>query len=121
MAVNRQQVAAERAKARLAARQDQAQRRQQQAQINAEAEASGAGGITIRDERERGGRVLAGKSLSGPSQNKSADQGDDGIEATDAAAQLAKENGIDIASIEGSGEGGRVLAKDVKAAIDAKG
>jgi pyruvate dehydrogenase E2 component (dihydrolipoamide acetyltransferase) len=72
-------------------------------------------------------RYLDSKAGSGPAQNKSRiapssdkqGQQDDEPEATDAAERLAKEAGIDIATVKGSGEGGRVLARDVQAAIDA--
>lgn len=38
------------------------------------------------------------------------------IQATDAARELAKERGIDLGQIKGSGAGGRILLKDVEAA-----
>lgn len=38
-------------------------------------------------------------------------------EATENAAALAKEHGIDLATITGSGAGGRILVKDVEAMI----
>ena len=40
---------------------------------------------------------------------------------TDAARVLADEHGIDLATIEGSGQGGRILKGDVDKAIKAKG
>lgn len=66
MAINRQERAAERRRERQA----YAERMREQARINAEAEESGAGGVRINDRRDRSGLVLAGKSLSGPSENK---------------------------------------------------
>ena len=42
------------------------------------------------------------------------------VDITDAARKLAEENGIDLATIEGSGAGGRILKGDVEKAIRAK-
>jgi len=39
------------------------------------------------------------------------------VKATDTARKLAEERGIDLRQIEGSGAGGRILLKDVEAAI----
>jgi pyruvate/2-oxoglutarate dehydrogenase complex dihydrolipoamide acyltransferase (E2) component len=41
-------------------------------------------------------------------------------EATDEAVKLASEHGLDLAAVKGSGAGGRILVKDVEAAIGAK-
>lgn len=41
--------------------------------------------------------------------------------ATDAAKELAKENGIDLATITGTGKDGVITKPDVEAAIEAKG
>jgi large subunit ribosomal protein L21 len=43
-----------------------------------------------------------------------------GIDITDAARKLAEENGIDLAGLEGSGAGGRILKGDVEKAIRAQ-
>lgn len=42
------------------------------------------------------------------------------IDITDAARKLAEENGIDLAGLEGSGAGGRILKGDVEKAIRAQ-
>jgi hypothetical protein len=42
------------------------------------------------------------------------DETDDTVEATPAAERKAQELGVDIASVEGSGSGGRVTARDVE-------
>jgi hypothetical protein len=41
-----------------------------------------------------------------------------GENATDAAVQLAEENDIDLSTVEGTGEGGKIRVPDVQAAID---
>ncbi|HEX9925307.1 MAG TPA: E3 binding domain-containing protein [Anaerolineae bacterium] len=46
--------------------------------------------------------------------------GDGAPEATDEAVKLASEHGLDLAAVKGSGAGGRILVKDVEAAIGAK-
>jgi pyruvate dehydrogenase E2 component (dihydrolipoamide acetyltransferase) len=43
------------------------------------------------------------------------------VKASPVAKRLAKEQGIDLASIEGSGPGGRIVKKDVKKAADSAG
>jgi pyruvate/2-oxoglutarate dehydrogenase complex dihydrolipoamide acyltransferase (E2) component len=43
----------------------------------------------------------------------------DAPNATDAAVELARENGIDLASIKGSGKEGRIVEGDVKEAVEA--
>src|SRR6195952_2659876 len=50
-----------------------------------------------------------------------ASEGSERIKASPVARRLAKEQGIDLASIEGSGPNGRIVKKDVKKAETAKG
>jgi large subunit ribosomal protein L21 len=42
------------------------------------------------------------------------------IDATDAAAELAEEHGLELAAIEGTGKEGRILKSDVEAAVSAE-
>jgi 2-oxoglutarate dehydrogenase E2 component (dihydrolipoamide succinyltransferase) len=42
---------------------------------------------------------------------------DGGADATDSAAELAAEHGIDLTTIKGTGAGGRIVLRDVKAVI----
>lgn len=42
------------------------------------------------------------------------------VDATEGAKKLAKEHSLDLGSIKGSGEGGRVLKGDVEKALAAK-
>jgi len=44
----------------------------------------------------------------------------DGIDVTDAAAELADEHGLELAEIEGTGKDGRILKSDVEAAASAE-
>ena len=45
---------------------------------------------------------------------------DEGPKASAAARALAEENGIDLSTITGSGDGGTITKPDVEAAIEAK-
>lgn len=57
---------------------------------------------------------LVGQSKPvGPSSVKGAD-----IEATDSAKELANENGIDLATVNGSGANGRIIKSDVEALVN---
>lgn len=40
------------------------------------------------------------------------------IDATPAAVELAAELGVDLSNVSGSGAGGRILVKDIEAALD---
>jgi pyruvate/2-oxoglutarate dehydrogenase complex dihydrolipoamide acyltransferase (E2) component len=42
----------------------------------------------------------------------------DPVEATDAAAELAEAEGVDLRQVVGTGEGGRVLVADVREVVD---
>jgi pyruvate/2-oxoglutarate dehydrogenase complex dihydrolipoamide acyltransferase (E2) component len=48
------------------------------------------------------------------------EEGNAAPEVTDEAVKLASEHGLDLAAVKGSGAGGRILVKDVEAAIGAK-
>jgi pyruvate dehydrogenase E2 component (dihydrolipoamide acetyltransferase) len=43
------------------------------------------------------------------------------VKASPLAKSIAKESGIDLAALQGSGDGGRIIRKDVEAALDNKG
>ena len=43
------------------------------------------------------------------------------MKASPLAKSIAKEAGLDIAAVQGSGDGGRIVRKDVEAALDNKG
>ncbi|MCF8283098.1 MAG: 2-oxo acid dehydrogenase subunit E2, partial [Bacteroidales bacterium] len=43
------------------------------------------------------------------------------MKASPLAKSIAKESGIDIASVQGSGDGGRIIRRDVEAALENKG
>jgi len=65
------------------------------------------------------------EGTSGPSGSSRPEQadtnGDDRVKASPVARRIAKEKGIDLSTIEGSGPGGRIVKKDVKAASSAAG
>ena len=58
------------------------------------------------------------KKAAQPAESKAVVSAD--VNVTDAARDLAEEHGIDVAAIEGSGQGGRILKGDVDKAIKAK-
>ena len=51
---------------------------------------------------------------------RAAGEGEDDPVAAPAARKIAEENGINIASVAGTGKGGRVTKEDVVAAVAAK-
>lgn len=64
------------------------------------------------------------KALSGPPEDKSgglAPKTGGGVNATEKAIELAKGNGIDLQSLEGSGIDGRVTVDDVRDAMKERG
>ncbi len=63
----------------------------------------------------------AGPTPAGNSEDVSSDNGSDRIKASPVARRIAKEQGLDLATIEGSGPGGRIVKKDVKQAASAAG
>lgn len=59
---------------------------------------------------------------AGPDESAAEDtspDGEAGPEVTEAAERRAKELGVDLSDIKGTGSGGRILVKDVEAAADA--
>jgi pyruvate/2-oxoglutarate dehydrogenase complex dihydrolipoamide acyltransferase (E2) component len=58
---------------------------------------------------------------AGPDEQAAEDNsrdGEEGPEVTEAAERRARDLGVDLSSVKGSGSGGRVLVKDVEAAAD---
>ena len=68
-----------------------------------------------------GGRVLIAdveRAIASPPQSASPARGDaDRVQVVPAARRLAQQNGIDLATVQGSGPGGRILIGDVEQAI----
>jgi len=69
---------------------------------------------TASKESEKSGEPASSTSSS------SADGGDDGkrIKASPLAKSMAQDAGIDLAAIDGSGDGGRIVKRDIEAAIE---
>jgi pyruvate dehydrogenase E2 component (dihydrolipoamide acetyltransferase) len=55
-------------------------------------------------------------SSAAASETQAASEGHERVKASPVARRLAKEQGIDLTAIQGSGPGGRIVKKDVKAA-----
>ena len=56
------------------------------------------------------------EALGESAEDDNSRDGEEGPEVTEAAERRAKELGVDLADIKGTGSGGRVLVKDVEAA-----
>lgn len=61
------------------------------------------------------------KALPGPPENKTGRTGGAVVNATERAIELAKENGIDLQNLEGSGIDGRITVEDVRDAMKERG
>jgi pyruvate dehydrogenase E2 component (dihydrolipoamide acetyltransferase) len=73
-----------------------------------------------RDSSPEGSGAAVAVPESSPSEEGGAKADGERVKASPVARRLAKEKGVDLATIEGSGPGGRVVKKDVKkAAADA--
>jgi pyruvate/2-oxoglutarate dehydrogenase complex dihydrolipoamide acyltransferase (E2) component len=63
-------------------------------------------------------KYLEAKAARGPSENKAAaPKAQKTPEATAAAETLAKENGLDLSDVKGTGAEGRITVEDVRAAL----
>lgn len=74
--------------------------------MKAEGENKALGGP--KDDKARGSSSAGASAPSGP-------------QASSQARQLAKEQGIDLATVTGTGAGGSITAGDVRQVIEAKG
>ncbi|MHC6226499.1 2-oxoglutarate dehydrogenase complex dihydrolipoyllysine-residue succinyltransferase [Pseudomonas sp. X10] len=84
-------------------------------------------GDTVLSDELLGSIVEGGAAAAAPAAAPTAaapaaaaDSGEDDPVAAPAARKLAEENGIDLASVAGSGKGGRITKEDVVAAVAAK-
>ena len=66
------------------------------------------------------GSIVEGGAAAAPAAAAPAADGEDDPIAAPAARKIAEENGINIASVAGTGKGGRVTKEDVVAAVAAK-
>ncbi|HYJ21827.1 MAG TPA: dihydrolipoamide acetyltransferase family protein [Solirubrobacterales bacterium] len=89
-------------------------------------EASAAGPVTAASPTVLGGQAASAPrgtpATAPPAGEASEDAGDNGgerVKASPVARRIAKEKGVDLSTIEGSGPGGRIVKKDVKQAVSA--
>ncbi|WP_370324402.1 2-oxoglutarate dehydrogenase, E2 component, dihydrolipoamide succinyltransferase [Euzebya sp.] len=98
------------------------------ARIGSGAAGGGGGGGDERSSREESADEPSSGGDERPSDSRSAQtgeapataQGSDAL-ASPLVRKLANDNGIDLDSLEGSGQGGRITREDVEAAIDGGG
>ncbi len=76
-----------------------------------EAQTEGASAPAMDDQRARGQEAAAATAAA---QAPAADRGDGRVKASPLARRLAREKGIDIATLQGSGPEGRIVADDVE-------
>lgn len=72
------------------------------------------------DKLTKVGPVVAatvGVEAGPPDTDEDDEDESDSFDATDAAAELAAEHGVDLATVAGSGAGGRILVSDVEAVL----
>ncbi|WP_139669723.1 2-oxoglutarate dehydrogenase complex dihydrolipoyllysine-residue succinyltransferase [Pseudomonas sp. F16(2018)] len=72
-------------------------------------------GDTVLSDEVLGSIVEGGAAAAAPA--AAADAGEDDPVAAPAARKLAEENGIDLATVAGTGKGGRITKEDVVAAV----
>ena len=68
-----------------------------------------------RDVRERGDERDPGPAEDG-GEIAEVQEPDDGLEVTEAAERKARELGVDMSGVKGTGSGGRILVRDVEEA-----
>jgi pyruvate dehydrogenase E2 component (dihydrolipoamide acetyltransferase) len=76
-----------------------------------EAETEGASAPGMDDQRARGQEAAAATAAA---EQPAAARGDGRVKASPLARRLAREKGIDIATLQGSGPEGRIVAEDVE-------
>jgi len=85
-----------------------------------EPETEGSSAPAMDDQRARGREAAAGTAAAETAEAASAPaRGDGRVKASPLARRLAREQGIDIATLQGSGPEGRIVADDVQSAAAA--
>ena len=85
-----------------------------------EPETEGSSAPAMDDQRARGQEAAAATAAAETAEAASAPAGGDGrVKASPLARRLAREQGIDIATLRGSGPEGRIVAEDVQSAAAA--
>lgn len=86
--------------------------------VQAQADAELARALQAKAEADQA--VADALAASGAPTTDELDTTADNVNASDAAVSLANDNGIDLATVKGTGTDGKIIVADVKAAIAAK-
>ncbi len=78
----------------------------------------GAGEDAEREEAGQGEKETATATKERPSSHNGAGDGDGRVKASPVARRMARELGVEIKALEGSGPGGRIVKADVEAAAE---
>jgi pyruvate dehydrogenase E2 component (dihydrolipoyllysine-residue acetyltransferase) len=93
--------------------------------VEGEGAAPSAGPVADASPTVLGGEAASaprgGPASAPPADESSSSSDGDRVKASPVARRLAKEKGVDLATIQGSGPGGRVVKKDVKKAASSAG
>lgn len=84
----------------------------------AEAEAANGNGSTEAKADSASEESSSSEEILSPVSESAPASGDTRVKASPLARSMAKEAGIDIAALEGSGDNGRIVKKDIEAAIE---
>jgi pyruvate dehydrogenase E2 component (dihydrolipoamide acetyltransferase) len=86
----------------------------EEVEVDDDAQEEGSPGPAREEERERGRRASAGMSEQVTELRQPADDNGGRVKASPLARRIARERGIDLSAVAGTGPDGRVVAEDVE-------
>jgi pyruvate dehydrogenase E2 component (dihydrolipoamide acetyltransferase) len=86
----------------------------EEVEVDDDAQEEGSPGPAREEERERGRRASAGMSEQVTELRQPADDNGGRVKASPLARRIARERGIDLSAVAGTGPEGRVVAEDVE-------